>query len=117
MGLDTSHGAWHSSYRSFNEWRRAIADIAGFPPLKEMEGFGGKHRWEELPATADRRLVPLLCHSDCDGEIAPVDCLHIANALDRLAERLPHEWMRDAARRFADGCCKAAAANEPLDFH
>ena len=42
MGLDTSHDAWHGSYSTFNEWRNLIARAAGFPPLKEMVGFGGE---------------------------------------------------------------------------
>lgn len=84
-----------------------------------MFGFGGNLRWEDL-MTGDRRLVPLLHHSDCDGEISPEDCAAIADALEELLPKLSREsdqWVSGNARVFAAGCRLAAASNEPLDFH
>lgn len=39
MGLDTTHDAWHGAYSAFMRWREKIAAVAGFPPLRLMEGF------------------------------------------------------------------------------
>ena len=87
MGLDTSHDAWEGSYSTFNEWRNLVARAAGFPPLKEMVGFGGERLWETT--SGDKRLIPLLHHSDCDGDIPPEDCAAIADALEELLPRMP----------------------------
>lgn len=132
MGLDTSHGAWHGPYSQFNAFRRRVAQLAGFPPLEQMEGFGGGHltpgkpvgtlKWGDTPG--DTRLIPFLHHSDCDGEISPADCLEIANAMEDLALKIgdpepstDDHWWKQCLRRFAAGCRSAYASNEPLDFH
>jgi hypothetical protein len=39
MGLDTTHDAWHGAYSAFMRWREKIAEVAGLPPLRLMEGF------------------------------------------------------------------------------
>jgi hypothetical protein len=131
MGLDTSHDAWRGPYSRFNAFRRRLAELAGFPPLDEMEGFKyNKDTYKPLPdalswdgCPGDRRLVPLLNHSDCDGEIAPECCGPIADALEELAAKLPDDpntedgWQRRYMLRFAKGCRAAAAAGEPIDFH
>lgn len=39
MGLDTTHDCWHGAYSSFHRWRCKLAELAGLPPLGEMEGF------------------------------------------------------------------------------
>jgi hypothetical protein len=150
MGLDTSHDAWHGAYSAFMRWREKLAEVAGLPPLKMMEGFweagvapydpatmifhdpGGKDsvqkflsglpiRWECLKPDP---LYTLLCHSDCDGEIAAADCGPIADSLERLLPLLSDgdggghigNW-RDKTQQFVDGLRRASAANEPLDFH
>lgn len=123
MGLDTTHGAWHGSYSTFNEWRNLVARAAGFPPLKEMRGFGGERLWETT--SGDRRLIPLLNHSDCDSYLSVRVLPGIAAGLDAIVDRLPayldegpafHELWRDRTRAFAAGCRAAAAAGEPIEF-
>lgn len=150
MGLDTSHDAWHGAYSAFMRWRTEIARLAGMPPLMAMESFwhGGSHltsmvaniepQWvreafhreifNELPikwaSLKPDPLHALLHHSDCDGEIAPEDCVKIADRLEELLPLFPAgdggghigDW-RDKTQKFIDGCRAAAAANEPLDFH
>lgn len=122
MGLDTSHDAWHGSYSSFHKWRKIIANRAGYPPLDSMVGFGGTQDWATAPG--DRRLYPLINHSDCDGEISPLHCARIAEGLEALIPSLAYDnasvedaWVYRATITFRDGCLRAAAANEPLDFH
>ena len=125
MGLDTSHDAWHGSYSTFGEWRRIIASAAGFPPLNGMVGFGGAGNWNKVPG--DKRLVPLLNHSDCDGEISPSDCAGIAASLQELIDRIPDykdddahpaliEYWRQKTKMFHQGCLVAVAANESIKF-
>jgi hypothetical protein len=115
MGLDTSHDAWHGAYSAFMRWREMIAEIAGMPPLRMMEGFWEKGKapydpatmifsntreketverfcdglpikWESLKADP---LHVLLYHSDCEGQIAPKDCAKIADRLEQLLPRFP----------------------------
>lgn len=113
MGLDTSHNCWHGSYSGFMAFRRELAKAAGMPPLDSMKGFGGNMPWDELKPDA---VHVLLNHSDCEGEIAVVDCLPLAERLEHLAPTMPDEWYEETLR-FAAGLRKAAALNEPVDFH
>lgn len=78
-------------------------------------------RWDWLKPDP---LHTLLYHSDCDGDIAPEDCAKIAARLEELlpilsenegAGHIPN-W-RDKTRDFINGLRRAAAANEPLEFH
>lgn len=146
MGLDTSHGAWHGAYSAFMRWRRKIAQLGGWPPLQLMEGFISDSdlyafsqdykaeaarlmeefslplKWDLNP---DRRLIPLLTHSDCDGQLSVEELKQIVPALRELLPRLKDEpeafghignW-HDKTMTFIEGCEEAIAANEPLDFH
>ena len=78
-------------------------------------------RWDCLKPSA---LHELLYHSDYDGEIAPVRCGPIADALEELIPKLPDgegvghigNW-RQTTQRFVDGLRAAAAAGEPLRFY
>lgn len=154
MGLDTTHDCWSGPYSAFMRWRKAIARAAGFPPLEIMDGFyvpstepplagswaenllirqyhrAGRLpiRWEELgDHVGDRRLVPLLTHSDCDGELSVEECGPIADALeellpklavgDRLEPRADYDGARAAAERFVKGLRLAVSRGEPVRFH
>jgi hypothetical protein len=83
-----------------------------------MVGFGGSRSWDDV-APGDVRLIPLLHHSDCDGELTPAECRQITEALSSLLDRMPdpESWLHDATRAFAAGCRLAADLDEPLDFH
>jgi len=143
MGLDTSHNAWHGAYSAFMRWRREVAKAAGLPPLDLMEGFyipttesrtnptffvGGKGMddWrikmleESLPISwgilKPDPLHELLCHSDCDGQIAPENCGPIADSLERLIPKMPTPDMKDVTKAFVDGLRLAAQKGEPLAF-
>ncbi len=114
MGLDTSHNAWHGSYRSFHAFRKQLATHLGFN-LEEMAGFGG-----EKPFSGDHVNI-LLSHSDCDGDISPEDCGKLAARLREILETIPKDddpWsLYSHTEQFAKGCELAAKRNEILDFH
>lgn len=112
MGLDTTHDCWHGSYSAFNRFRRELAKSIGIN-LDAMYGYGGD---TPFPNKEDEPLVILLDHSDCDGEIVPVDCLPLANRLEEIASRLPDYGLRAAALQFASGLRRAYANNEPVEF-
>lgn len=117
MGLDTTHDCWHGAYSAFMRWREQIAEAAGFPPLKLMQGFFSweepgsislvrsavKERWgdEQYLQSAFKGLPIkwtyfekdplsiLLFHSDCDGEIDAKDCGPIADRLEEVLKSVP----------------------------
>jgi len=120
MGLDTSHDAWHGAYSAFMGWREKICAVAGFPPLKLMEGFFERNspydpmqkhaEWvAQIRGTGSNvddiywglpirwqslkpsPLFELLSHSDCDGSIDAELCGPIADALERLLPELDSE--------------------------
>jgi len=138
MGLDISHDAWSGAYSAFGRWRAKIAELAGFPPLGLMEGFYSPisqlygERWEDrMPLKwedlhqPDLRLVPLLSHSDCDGELSVNELKEIVPALKSLLPKLQelgdaHGHIRnwhDKTVQFIEGAELAIANDEPLEFH
>lgn len=64
------------SYGGFKLFRERLAESEGFD-LSQMAGFGGTRDWDEI--TTD--LKPLLCHSDCDGEMTAAECAQVAPRL------------------------------------
>ena len=90
MGLDFSHGGAHWSYRGFNSFRRRLAQEEGFN-LNEMEGF--EPLWEiDVPkgrpwSEVNTQLVALLNHSDCDGELSPLECAEVAARLEEILDK------------------------------
>lgn len=76
MGLDISfarteyeHAFRAGSYSSFGMFREVLAledDIV----LNDMSGFGGANSWYDVESA----LLPILNHSDCDGELYAHDC-------------------------------------------
>lgn len=64
-------------------------------------------------------IVPLLNHSDCDGQLTPDECRAIAPRLREIVEGWnDFEWKydREKAIELANGMDAAAANNEPLEF-
>lgn len=80
-------------------------------------------RWESLKPDP---IHILLYHSDCDGEIAAEDCGPIADSLAALLPEIGkgmEPWghiggsWQEKTQEFIDGLRRAAAANEPVEFH
>jgi hypothetical protein len=115
MGLDFSHGDAHWSYSGFNDFREWVARLIGLN-LADMDGFGGLGSWDDV----DDPLVPLLNHSDCDGELSVAECQAVAPRLRSvLAEAQPspaEEHHVAQGMRLVDAMEQAIAAGEPLVF-
>ena len=78
-------------------------------------------KWNEH--ATDKRLLPLLRHSDCEGDLPPAHCAMIADALEELIPKLDGDggghigsW-RHKTETFIAGCRAAAAAGEALIFY
>lgn len=120
MGLDISHDTWHGAYSSFMRWREKIAEVAGYPALKSMDGFGGNNSWE--PYSNDP-LTELLYHSDCDGEINFESANKIADSLELLLPLLEGQNggghigdYVEKTKEFIAGCKLAYSLKENLEF-
>ena len=84
--------------------------------LDEMEGFNGERPWSEV----DDDIVPLLNHSDCDGDLSPEQCVIVATRLEELVKSWTDDILgsydKQRAQLLVEGMRKAAAAAEPLEF-
>lgn len=136
MGLDTSHDCWHGAYSAFTRWRHKLAEVAGYTfekcpkPHDYMDQVAIdwsvitdanlQGDWEQTPSDP---LLVLIAHSDCDGEILPAQALPLADRLEALLPLLEGDGgghigsYRAKTEQFIAGLRKAAAANEPVDFH
>ncbi len=147
MGLDTTHNCWHGAYSAFMQWRKKIAQLAGFPPLELMQGFYENSHLQEclkltrlfkptfldldsqLPikwdAYREHYSSLLLDHSDCEGYIAWKDCKNIANSLEDLLpdmKNLPDQNghignWEIKTKTFIDGLRLAFSKKENVRFH
>ena len=128
MGLDTSYDCWHGAYSAFHRWRTRIAEVSGYaskwPDGLEIDDAEdgaavADGTWKKLP---NDPILVLLCHSDCDGQIAPEHAGPLADRLEGLLPNLHGDgggYLGDykaATERFIKGLRQAAADGEPIDF-
>ena len=114
MGLGFSHGGAQWSCSGFNDFRRRLARDIGMD-LNSMHGYGGATSW----STADDPLVPLLTHSDCDGNLAPDVCAKVAPRLEAIIGTWPADgwdYDRDNGLKLAAGMRECARLGVPLVF-
>jgi hypothetical protein len=111
MGVDFSHCDASWAYSGFNRFRSRLAKYAGFE-LSEMEGFDGKRPWSEI--TDD--IVPLLNHSDCDGELSVDECIKVAPRLRVILASWPDDYDKQKGLLLAEGMEFAVESKEPLRF-
>lgn len=138
MGLNTTHGCFDGAYSAFFRWRKEIAKAAGYSvqPVKyddRMEVETVMLDWGHLPKNSSfgewpspplDRLLPLLCHSDCEGVIHPPEAGPIADALEELLPKLVGNNqgghvgdMVEATKKFIDGLRLAVSLGEDVEFH
>lgn len=119
MGIAFSHCDASWSYSGFHEFRKRLAASIGID-LAEMEGFAeGELRkaWSEV----NDPIVPLLNHSDSDGELSVAECHAVWPRLRELASKwqpgMTNEgYDRKMGLELSVGMEVAADANEPLKF-
>ena len=141
MGLNCTHGAFDGAYSAFNRLRQAVCRAAGgrYPFFSEEDvKFLKEELGEENPtdaswympegftAESSPGLYAFLCHSDCDGELSPEECVRVADALEKILPNLEdgptHGHLervgsyRANVQKFIDGCRLAASAGETLKF-
>ena len=114
MGLGFSHGDAHWAYSGFDRFRVKLAREIGIN-LDLMDGFceKGGISWSKVKDD----IVPLLNHSDCDGELTVEECKKIWPRLKELIKDW-EEGNRDkrGAYRLIEGMKEAIKMNEPLEF-
>jgi len=118
MGLDFDKSDAQWSYGGFNRFRKMLAETVGID-LEKMEGFGSPPykgiSWDGI----DDEIIPLLNHSDCEGELTAQECKQVAPRLREIAS----QWEDGAynhdkvnALILADSMAKCAQDGEPLIF-
>lgn len=121
MVLDTTHDCWHGPYSQFMRWRCWLhLFISGDPKGATREAL--ESAWQSgVYADQSVPINVLMNHSDCEGEIPAEMCAPIADALEKLLDRMPergiYDEMRPATCRFISGLRAAAAAGEVVEFH
>jgi len=112
MGLNFMGGDARWSYSGFNRFRTKLASQIGIT-LDKMKGFDGENSWDF--ETDD--IIPLLNHSDCDGELTVKECKKVWPRLKELIE----DWDDDNydkinALRLIEDMKGTIKNNEPLEF-
>jgi hypothetical protein len=73
------------SYGGFHLFRQRLADTLGIH-LRAMQGYSqapDAKPWDGVESD----LLPLLLHSDCDGDMSPEDCARVAPALEAIVSQ------------------------------
>ena len=130
MGLDVSHGAFSGGYTAFNRLRKVVAKVIGgsWPPHEDSSLDMNLWYWDDaFSKETHPGLFEFMQHSDCDGEISPEKCESVASDLEAILPQVIAEGLGaghiargggygGVLRQFIDGCRRAAAADEPLEF-
>lgn len=115
MGLYFSHGTAHWAYRYFREFRIRLAKEIG-ADLHRMQGYFDNVdvlSWE----TIDDPIVYLLNHSDCDGDLSPLECEVVASRLRTLIQSWnANDLDKQQALLLVEGMETAAQSNELFIF-
>lgn len=142
MGLGFSHGDAHWAYSGFNFFRVKLAKEIGIC-LYLMEGFWVKESYYSavertfravgadvidkhfnwLPETPlkwgkiNDPIVPLLCHSDCEGSLTISECKKIWPRLEELILDWPEEdYDKQQGLELIDGMKDAIKEKKKLKF-
>jgi hypothetical protein len=122
VSIAFTHCTAQWSYSGFNAARTRLAAQIGIV-LDDMVGFGsfssrstrGQTPW---PHPSTNPLIYLLNHSDCDGNLSPAECRLVTPALRAAVKYWPDaDYDKRCFLELALGMERAAALNEPLEFH
>jgi hypothetical protein len=99
---------WSRPYSAFNRFRTRLAAEVGID-LDSMKGFGlsNARPWSEV----DDDLVPLLDHSDCDGDLSPEEAKRVAPRLREIVSRWPEDDYDRESGEVLAGLLAAAGEN------
>lgn len=112
MGLDFGQCEASWSYGGFHRFRIRLAQEIGVD-LESMEGFrDGGNKWDNLIDP----IIPLLNHSDCDGELSSEDCSKVAPRLRQLVSGWDDDYDKRQALTLVEGMELCAATGEALIF-
>ena len=118
MGLDTSHNCWHGPYGAFHRFRKELGNQIGI----DIEQYAQYNK----AATLDLRdiehdIIPLLNHSDCDGELTVEESAQIVAGLNAILKNKKESpgadtYFWDNIIKFRAGCLEAISKNEVIEF-
>lgn len=113
MGLDFSHCDVSWGYIGFGNFRNRLAREINFPEYESIRNTDDP-AFEKIKEDG---LLPLLAHSDCDGDLTPDECRTVAPRLREIVSK----WADDdkdksKAIELAEGMEYAASLNESLRF-
>lgn len=113
---DTVQGITNFSYTSFSAFRRAVAASAGIN-LNTMAGYAKEGRLFRPWSCINDPIVPLLNHSDCEGELTPEECRQVAPRLREIVSQWDDEnCYKQVGLELADLMQWCADNNDPLLF-
>lgn len=102
----------HWSYSGFNVFRKRLAKDIGIE-LDAMDGHGGSIAWD----TVEDDIVPLLNHSNCDGELSYDQCEKVAPRLRELIKGWPEDdYDKRTALKLCDMMDECAKNDWILEF-
>jgi hypothetical protein len=100
------------AYSGFHRFRTRLAEAIRIH-YDSMDGLGGRRSW----AGVHDALVPLLTHSDCDGELSPAECARVAPRLREVVRLWPEgDSDRERGLRLADAMDEAVRLGVALEF-
>lgn len=111
MGVNFSYCMAHWTYSFFHDFRVKLANEVGID-LNQMEGFGGDH----LFSNYQDAIIPLLQHSDCQGELSAEECSRVAPRLREIVASWNGDPDQPEAWLLAEGMERAAQLNKPFYF-
>jgi len=87
-------------------------NLDAMPGFTYFSGVMSDARWEDY----DDPILPLLNHSDCDGELAPEVCQVVAPRLREIVTGWPDDYDRRQAFMLADTMERCGQEGRPLVF-
>lgn len=112
MGIDFSHSEAAWSYGGFNRFRNKLVATLGvgttFDNICESKNIQPIEKFE---------ILPLLNHSDCDGELTPKEMKQIIPQLkDIVSNWDDNDYDKQNALELIEGMENAISNNENLEF-
>lgn len=121
MGIDFTHCEAHWSYGGFHNFRqrlwKELSKEYTLPSSEyiSMDGIGGSVPWNLFPD--DEPLKTFFDHSDCDGDLSPLECSAMAPRIKKLVANWPeNDFDRLEAEELIEGMLLAASLGERLEF-